>query len=68
MFITPFLTSIFGFFIASEVPDQATMIGGSIILLGVLLFNFGEKIYSLFSSFFAGLQHRNLQLTACDAL
>ena len=39
MFITPFLTSIFGFLFAGEIPDTATVIGGSIILLGVLLFN-----------------------------
>ena len=39
MFITPFLTSIFGFLFAGEVPDFATVIGGSIILSGVLLFN-----------------------------
>ena len=39
MFITPFLTSIFGFLFAGEIPDTATVIGGGIILLGVLLFN-----------------------------
>ena len=39
MFITPFLSSIFGFLFAGEIPDSATVIGGSIILLGVLLFN-----------------------------
>lgn len=39
MFITPFLTSIFGFLFAKEIPDFATIIGGSIILSGVLLFN-----------------------------
>ena len=39
MFITPFLTSIFGFLFADEIPDTATVIGGGIILLGVLLFN-----------------------------
>lgn len=44
MFITPFLTSIFGFLLAGEVPDQATLIGGSIILSGVFLFNFGSKL------------------------
>lgn len=45
MFVTPFLTSILGFLLAGEVPDQATLVGGSIILLGVLLFNFGGKFY-----------------------
>ena len=39
MFITPFLSSIFGFLFAREIPDSATVIGGGIILLGVLLFN-----------------------------
>ena len=41
MFITPFLTSILGFLLAGEIPDQATISGGSIILFGVFLFNFG---------------------------
>ena len=45
MFVTPFLTSILGFLLAGEVPDQATLVGGGIILLGVLLFNFGGKFY-----------------------
>lgn len=45
MFVTPFLTSIFGFLIAGEVPDRATLCGGGIILTGVLLFNFGGRIY-----------------------
>ena len=44
MFITPFLTSIFGFVLANEVPDKATVLGGAIILLGVLIYNFGEKL------------------------
>jgi len=45
MFITPFLTSILGFIIASEVPEQSTLVGGAIILFGVLIFNFGGKIH-----------------------
>ena len=45
MFVTPFLTSILGFLLAGEVPDRATLIGGSIILLGVLLFNFGGILF-----------------------
>lgn len=44
MFVTPFLTSIFGFFFAGEVPDAATLAGGVIILAGVLLFNFGGRV------------------------
>ena len=48
MFLTPFLTSFLGFFIAGEVPDRATLIGGAVILTGVLIFNFGEKLAGLF--------------------
>jgi len=44
MFITPFLTSILGFALAGERPDQPTVIGGSIILAGILIFNLGGKI------------------------
>lgn len=43
MFVTPFLTSVLGFLIAGEVPDKATLVGGSIILVGVMIFNFGGK-------------------------
>ena len=43
MFITPFLTSILGFLLADEVPDSAILIGGGMILLGVLIFNFGGR-------------------------
>lgn len=49
MFITPFLTSILGFLIAGEIPDHATLIGGGIILIGVLIFNFGGKLHRLLS-------------------
>jgi len=43
MFLTPFLTSLLGFFILGETPDAATVIGGAIILLGVFIFNFGSR-------------------------
>lgn len=46
MFVTPFLTSILGFLLAGEVPDRATLAGGSIILGGVLLFNFGGRFFT----------------------
>ena len=45
MFITPFLTSILGFLLAGEVPDKATLVGGSIILFGVMIFSFGGKLF-----------------------
>ncbi|MGL5435791.1 MAG: DMT family transporter [Lachnospiraceae bacterium] len=44
MFLTPFLTSILGLLLADEIPDQATIIGGVIILFGVFVFNFGGKV------------------------
>lgn len=43
MFVTPFLAGLFGFLLAGEVPDRATIIGGSIILIGMMMFNFGGK-------------------------
>lgn len=43
MFVTPFLASIFGFVFGNEIPDKATIIGGSIILVGVMIFNFGGR-------------------------
>ncbi len=45
MFVTPFLASMFGFLLAGEVPDVATLVGGGIIILGVLIFNFGGNFY-----------------------
>ncbi|MGI6733667.1 MAG: DMT family transporter [Anaerovoracaceae bacterium] len=50
MFITPFLTSILGFLLAGEVPGRATLIGGSIILLGVSIYNFGGIFLKLFQA------------------
>lgn len=55
MFLTPFLTSVFGFLMIHEVPDKATLTGGAIILSGILIFNFGGKINgSLFTKKRAG--------------
>lgn len=47
MFVTPFLTSVLGFALAGERPDRATLLGGGVILVGVLVFNFGERIYTV---------------------
>jgi drug/metabolite transporter (DMT)-like permease len=44
MFLTPFLTSIFGLIFINERPDIGTIIGGIIILAGMFLFNFGKDI------------------------
>lgn len=43
MFLTPLITSILGFLIANELPDTATLLGGSIILGGALVFQVGQK-------------------------
>ncbi len=44
MFITPFLTTLLGFILAGETPDFSTVVGGTVIMAGVLIFNFGNKI------------------------
>jgi len=44
------ITSIVGFLIAGEVPDQATLSGGGVILVGLLIFHFGDKLYRAFYS------------------
>lgn len=44
MFINPLLASLFGFLLAAEVPDNSTVIGGCIILLGLFFFNYGDKL------------------------
>ena len=50
MFVTPFLTTLLGFLISKEKPDLPTIVGGGIILAGVFIFNFGEKMVSKESS------------------
>lgn len=39
MFVTPFLTTILGFVMMGEIPDKATILGGTIILIGLFIFN-----------------------------
>lgn len=43
MFLTPLLSGILGFFVIMEVPDQATLLGGAIILAGLILFAKAQK-------------------------
>jgi len=45
MFVTPLLATLLGFLMMREVPDQGTVLGGSVILLGMLLFNFGGALF-----------------------
>jgi len=46
MFLTPFLTTIMGVLFAKEIPDSSAILGGIIILFGLFLFNFFDKIVS----------------------
>jgi drug/metabolite transporter (DMT)-like permease len=41
MFITPFLTTLLGLWLAGEPVELSTVIGGSLIISGLLLFRFG---------------------------
>jgi drug/metabolite transporter (DMT)-like permease len=43
MFITPFLTTLLGVILAKETPDLATIFGGIIIMIGMLIYNFFDK-------------------------
>jgi drug/metabolite transporter (DMT)-like permease len=47
MFLTPILTSILGFITINERPNKKTIIGGSIILLGMLIYNFGGRVTNM---------------------
>lgn len=44
MFVTPLLASILGVIIGHETIDLSAIIGGAIIIFGLLLFNFGDKL------------------------
>jgi len=44
MFLTPFLTTLFGMILAHEIPNRSTLIGGAIIMLGMFLFNFWDWV------------------------
>jgi drug/metabolite transporter (DMT)-like permease len=43
MFITPLLSSLLGFMLLKEVPSMGTFIGGTIIILSIVLFNLKGK-------------------------
>lgn len=44
MFLTPFLASLMGFVLAGEKPDIATIAGGSVILAGMAVYYYGDRI------------------------
>jgi drug/metabolite transporter (DMT)-like permease len=43
MFVTPFLTTLLGLWIANEPVEASTVVGGLMIIAGLLLFRFGER-------------------------
>ncbi len=43
MFLTPFFSTLLGFLLIIEVPHLSTIVGGSIILFGLLLFRITQK-------------------------
>ncbi|MPN08218.1 hypothetical protein SDC9_155500 [bioreactor metagenome] len=45
MFVTPFVTSLLGLLLAGETLDPPTIAGGSVIMAGVLIFHFGDRIF-----------------------
>lgn len=42
MFVTPLLSTLLGFLFLKEIPSMGTLIGGAMILLGLVLFQFGK--------------------------
>ena len=44
MFITPFSVTLLGMLLANEAPDFATICGGIIIMIGMFIYNFHDKI------------------------
>ncbi len=42
MFLTPLLSTILGFLLLKEIPSMGTFIGGTMILIGMVLFQFGK--------------------------
>jgi len=56
MFITPFLTTLLGFLLSHEIPDWPTVYGGTVILIGLFIFNFGDVIWYKFYRLFKTLK------------
>jgi drug/metabolite transporter (DMT)-like permease len=50
MFITPFLTTLLGLWLAGEPVELSTVIGGALIISGLLLFRFGARLLPVHSS------------------
>lgn len=44
MFLTPFLAAIMAYIISGETIEPSKAAGGSVVLLGVFLFNFGDRL------------------------
>ena len=46
MFITPFLTTLLGLWIGGEPVELSTVLGGLLIIAGLLLFRFGDRLFA----------------------
>ncbi len=44
MFVTPFLSTFWGYILAGETVSSATLIGGTLILAGLFFFNWGNVL------------------------
>ncbi|MHC1691936.1 MAG: DMT family transporter [Sphaerochaetaceae bacterium] len=47
MFVTPLLSTILEYIMTKEVPDTGTILGGTIILVGLMLFSYRSRIGTL---------------------
>ena len=45
MFVTPFLTTLLGLWLAGEPVEPATVIGGLLIIAGLFLFRFSDRLF-----------------------
>ncbi|GHV29059.1 membrane protein [Synergistales bacterium] len=43
LFLTPFIASLFGFALADEVPDAATLLGGALVISGMIAFSLAGR-------------------------
>jgi drug/metabolite transporter (DMT)-like permease len=43
MFLTPLLSTVFGFLLLQEIPSVGTFLGGGVIIISIVLFNLKGK-------------------------
>lgn len=47
-FLSPFFSAFFGFVFLGEVLDMPTIVGGTVVIIGLAIFNFHEKLGKIF--------------------